>query len=438
MFDGILASVKDVSSEELFLERMKIAYSAYEAYVAGLVDKSPLEITKGLVKAVSACLVKYFSTQSVLRTNRPFIAKVLNLDSGDMFCSQSDFVRAFLFTNASSEDEAVISLAEKVYAENDFDVCTAPLNADSGRSDGDTTVTDRLFDFGMRIAERHIVGGTSASVGTLNRSPSHFATLSDELPFQQRKDGGGSTLDGGTSAMLIMVVDFEALHNYVAYVLYLTPMQITRRYDVNFDCMRKPASDRNADCCRAREAKKRRRDDTKVVIRAVIEKKRREKIDTMSERSAACENTLRERTIQALRRNNDLLSHVLLMLFDKCLSGIIDKGFENLNRRRGYAVNTAKEIGSATIYTGIIDTVGEVSTLVEGHTFDHIVEDSSPDKAQANSDGGGGKDQQPRLRFSLPLNTIVTEVTDTAATPHPSNDLSGGGGGGDDHRLEHS
>lgn len=403
MFDGILMSVKDVSSEELFLERMKIAYSAYEAYVSGLVNKSPLEITRGLVKAVSACLTKYFSTQSMLRTNRPFIAKVLNLDSPDMFCTHSDFMHSFMFTNASPEDDAIISLAERVYEENNFDVCGDTPSGQSENNNNTTTFTDQLFDFGMRIAERSVVGGTNTLYG--QGGSSTFATLSDELPFQQRKDGGGKTMDGGTTAMLIVVTDFEALHNYVAYVLYLTPTQLTRRYNVDFNCLQRPKSKANLDCCRAREASKRKRDNSKVVIAAVIEKKRREKIDTMTERSAACEATLQQRATQTVRRSNDLLCHVLLMLFDKCLSGLIDKGFENLNARRGYAVNSAKEIGTATIYTGIIDTVGEISAHVEGYTFENIVKNAA-DSAKEKNDK-----TKPHLRFSFPLSSIVTEVS---------------------------
>lgn len=402
MFDGILMSVKDVSSEELFLERMKIAYSAYDAYVSGLVNKSPLEITRGLVKAVSACLTKYFSTQSMLRTNRPFIAKVLNLDSPDMFCTHSDFMHSFMFTNASPEDDAIISLAEKVYAENNFDVCEDTMHDQSmgNNSNNNSTFADQIFDFGMRIAERSVVGGTNAS----SEQGGNFTTLSDELLFQQRKDGGGKTMDGGTTAMLIVVTDFEALHNYVAYVLYLTPTQLTRRYSVDFNCLQRPKSKANLDCCGAREARKRKRDNSKVVIAAVIEKKRREKIDTMAERSAACEATLQQRATQTLRRSNDLLCHVLLMLFDKCLSGLIDKGFENLNSRRGYAVNSAKEIGTATIYTGIIDTVGEISAHVEGYTFENIVKNAA-DSAKENDK------TKPHLRFSFPLTSIVTEVS---------------------------
>lgn len=392
MFDGILMSVKDVSSEELFIERMRIAYSAYEAYVSALVDESPLEIAKGLVRAVSACLVKYFSTQSMLRTNRPFIAKVLNLESPDMFCTHSEFVRSYLFTNASAEDEAVIALAEKVYADNGFELCDGGDTVTGGDSTG--SGGGQLFDIAMRIAESRVVGGTAVSYGSRRdrTTPSHFATLSDELPFQHRREHGG----GGTTAMLITVTDFEALHNYVAYVMYLTPVRLGRRYDVNFDSLRRqPSSDVNADCRRAREAKKRKGDDTKVVIRAVIEKKRREKIDTIAGRGAACEaGLLKEQVAQTRRRNHDLLSHVLLMLFDKCLTGVIDKGFENLNRRRGYASNSAKEIGTATIYTGIIDTVGEVTSRVDGYTFDHVVGDGDVNKERDNDNsagvGGGG------------------------------------------------
>lgn len=419
MFDGIQLGVKDVSSEELFLERMHIAYTAFDTHVAGLVTKSPLDITKALVRAVSACLTKYFSTQSTLRTNRPFIAKVLNLDCDDMFCAQSDFMQSFLFTNASEEDESIIAMAEKVYTENDFDVCTESGDTRYGaatayqtgpggdtRNGATTSLTDQLFDFGTRIAERSIVGGTQASFSKRgsgldpSATRTDYAALSDELPFQSNRKDPAS---GDTTAMLILVTDVEALHNYVAYVLYLTPPKLSRRYNVSFDCLQRPTyGGATQECCRAREARKRKRDNAKAAIRDVIEKKRREKIDNVGARSSMCDAVRQMQTNQTVERNGDLLRHVLLMLFDKCLTALIDRGFENLNARRGYAVNSAKEIGSATIYTGIIDTIGEVSANLEGHAFDSIA------KGAVSADGASESEMK---LFTVPDSTIVSEVT---------------------------
>lgn len=427
MFDGVMVSVKDVSSEELFLERMRIAYSAYDAYVAGMVNNSPLDITKALVRAVSACITKYFTTQSMLRTNRPFIAKILNLECSDMFCTYSDFMRSYLFTNATPDDEAIIELAEKVYAENDFDVCDdfrGSGNTIIGRRTGadDTGATmnteDHLFDLGMRIAERNVIGGTNASLASTTNSSDYGTAISNALPFHQN-----SKSDVTNTAMLIMVTDFDALHNYVAYMLYLTPSLLSKRYNVNFDCSRRPPSSsaNNSDCCRAREAKKRKKDEAKVVIRDVIEKKRREKIDLMSERREACEATLQQRVLQTTRRNHDLLSNLLLLLFDKSLSGIIDKGFENLNARRGYAVNSAKEIGAATIYTGIIDTVGDVSANIEGYTFENMMK-----KANADVEKESDQMKDTRISFSLPINTIAMDVNGSKRRRGGTTEESGG------------
>lgn len=422
LFDGILMGVKDVSSEELFLERMRIAYSIYDAYVGGHVNRSPLDVAKALVRALSACLTNYFSTQSMLRTNRPFIAKVLNLDSNDMFCTHSDFVQSFLFTSASAEDDLIISLAERVYAENDFDVCNGDYSDGGGRQvppghNGggplSNPTADRVFDVISRIAERNVVGGSQPSFATrkdFTSTSSATGNLYGNNATPTRTTGDSAT------AMLIVVTDFEALHNYVAYVMYLTPPQLSRRYNLNFDCLRRPggtAYDANGDCCRERDSRKRKRDTAKAAIRTVIERRRREKIDSMRDRSAACEAVLRERAVQMLERNHDLLCHLLLMLFDKCLSSLLDRGFENLNARRGYAVASAKEIGSATVYTGIIDTVGDVSTVLEGCTFDGLVS-----AANRNEDVGGGgmgdenhQENQHRLHFSLPIHTIVSQET---------------------------
>ncbi|KAG8300706.1 hypothetical protein J6590_070734 [Homalodisca vitripennis] len=375
VFDGVLVSVKDVSSEDLFLERMQIAYSAYDAYVAGLVNGSPLDIAKALVRAVSACLTRYFSTQSMLRTNRPFIAKVLNLESPDLFCMHFDFLQAFFFTNASPKDEAVISLAEKVYAENNFDVCALRLC-------GSTRLTP-----GARWDE------TLVHVPTRLGRLTHFHLATRQHAVSTTTEGKGRRWrerDVNSSDR------FGPLHNYVAYVLYLTPAQLHRRYNVNFDCLRRPTSSAGLNCCLAREPKKRKRDNTKVAISTVIEKKRRDKIDSMGERSTACDAALERRAVQTIERNNDLLCHVLLMLFDKCVTTLIDRGFENLNARRGYAVNSAKEIGTATIYTGIIDTVGKVSTSLEGYTFETVAKHEAKSNVECH------------LRFNSPPDSVST------------------------------
>ncbi|KAG8325140.1 hypothetical protein J6590_075296 [Homalodisca vitripennis] len=412
VFDGVLVSVKDVSSEDLFLKRMQIAYSAYDAYVAGLVNGSPLDIAKALVRAVSACLTRYFSTQSMLRTNRPFIPKVLNLESPDLFCMHSDFLQAFLFTNASPEDEAVISLAEKVYAENNFDVCGdyADLNTTETHVNRAQYTDQQLFDFVPRLAERRVLGGTRPSFTSRHDSGASltFTSLHDNTLFQQPpKEGAGD----GANAMLILMTDLDALHNYVTYVLYLTPAQLERRYNVNFDCLRRPMSSAGLNCCLARESRKRKRDNTN----------RRDKIDSMGERSTACNAALERRAVQTIERNNDLLCHVLLMLFDKCVTTLIDRGFENLDARRGYAVNSAKEIGTATIYTGIIDTVGEVSTNLEGYTFETVA------KHEAKSNATGNQSRECHLRFNSPPDSVSTSLAgdsmDTddsfAFPPHP-------------------
>lgn len=426
LFDGILMSVKDVSSEDLFLERMRIVYSIYDAYVAGYLNRSPLDVTKALVRGLSACITKYFSTQSMLRTNRPFITKTLHLDGPDMFCTHSDFAQSFLFTNASPEDELIISLAEKVYADEDFDVCYDVANSESRRTPAETvdgsggggnaTANDRLFEFAARLAERHVVGGSR---------PSSFGSARWQNDYTG--DGGtpraaaanSDTAAINTDAMLIVVTDFDALHNYVAYVMYMTPVQLDRRYNLNFDCLRRPGGGTvygTAADCRERDSRKRKRDTAKAAIRTIIERRRREKIDSMKERSAVCEAVLRKRADQMTERNDDLLRHLLLMLFDKCLSSLLDRGFENLNARRGYAVNSAKEIGSATVYTGIIDTVGEVSTVLEGCALDELAAANNRTTIDSGTytgtttDGGGGQ-KQHRLHFSLPFQTIVSEAS---------------------------
>ena len=417
MFDGMLLSVKDVSSEELFLERMKLAYSAYETFVAHLVDHSPLEITNGLVRAVSACLENYFSTQSMLRTNRPSIVKVLNLQNPDMFCAHSDLMKSFLFTNASPEDEAVISNAEAVFSETGgagVRLASRPQHNNDG-----STEHDRFFEEIIGLAEARLAGGSRASLGSAvpPAAASSNLSLSNELLFQQRKDGAGRTLVGGTTAMLVVITDVEALHNFVAYMLYLTPAQLTRRYTVNFDSLlqQRPTSSILLDTCRARRAasKRRRNDDAKVSIRTVLERKLREKVDVAAERGALHDAGMHNRNQHMVQRNGDLLRHLLLMLFDKCLSGLIDKGFENLNTSRGYAVNSAKEIGAATIYTGIIDTVGEVSSRVEGYTFDSVVK--SPAAAAASAPHTGWEGDGSFSRPSVP-------------------DVTGGGGGNKQRR----
>lgn len=421
LFDGLLMSVKDVSSEELFLERMRIVYSIYDAHVAAYVNRSPLEVAKALVRAVSACLTTYFTTQSMLRTNRPFIAKVLHLDSADMFCKYSDFIQSFMFTNASAEDDVIISLAEKVYAENVFDVCndhqfSSENNNIGGANPPVNTTTDQLFDFVTRIAERKIVGGSQPSFAVRHDNWSTPTLEPTGYQSEYAKTSVTSNTDENTTAMLIVVTDFEALHNYVAYVMYMTPANLSRRYNLNLDCLRRPngtVNDANNDCCRQRDSRRRKRDTAKAAIRSVIERRRREKIDSMKERGVQCDSVLQQRAVQMTERNNDLLCHVLLMLFDKCISSLLDRGFENLNARRGYAVNSAKEIGTATIYTGIIDTVGEVSTLLEGCTFDGLVSSSSRTGDSAdNVTSDENRQKQHRLHFSLPIDSIVSGTTD--------------------------
>jgi len=398
MFDGMLMSVKDVSSEELFLERMKVAYSAYEACVANLIEKSPMEITRGMVRAVSRCLELYFSTQSMLRTNRPFIVKVLNLDNADLFCAHSDLMKSFLFTNASPEDEAVISNAEAVYSHNVSGVVDVGNNVDNQQHTNGISEEERTFDNMVRLTERSVLGGTNASLGggqgfSYDSSTSSHRLLSDELLFQQRKDGTGRTLDGGTTAMLVVITDFEALHNFIAYLLYLTPTQLTRRYNVNFDSMQRPVMSTTTplDICRSRRAaaKKHKGDDAKTSIRSVLERKRLEKMAAVVDREALLDAGQKIRNQQMVQRSNELLRHLLLLLFDKCLTGLIDKGFENLNARRGYAVKSSKEIGAATIYTGIIDTVGEVTTRVEGYTFENMMRSAT---ATPGSEADGSND----------------------------------------------
>lgn len=491
LFDGATFGVKDVSSEELFLERMRVAYAAFDRHVTPVLDGTVADVTRAILRAVGACLNRYFGVQSRARAAKPFITKTLYMNSEDMFCTTSDLCRGVLFTASNTKDLTVINDMDRYFARARVSAaCTGagvyrPPEADGVRNrssatsiygdednvglpaDAHASQRDALCSYLMkRVRERTLLNGGPGRVGTKadpytglpdytetvpngdTGAPRHDRRLEDRygqpVYTQSLADEYGSTLSGiehedltgatsaplprGTAeALLILLVDFEALHNFITYSIYMTPVDLSRRYGVEFSCLKRVSASVNnpyvvnaaTRCCVAKEAARKNRDITKNVVLSVFAEKQRQSAETSRNNSGTCRSEQPANGAyddlyatdhqgpearQVMSRSRDILRHIVLLLFDKTLSNILDQGFDNYNRRRRNIINS-KDIGGATIYTGIIDTIGTVSAAVHNGltTLDDESELSESTKTRPKS-------VSTTLNLKLPLNDLVAQV----------------------------
>lgn len=360
LFDGALFSIKDVSSEELFLDRIKIAYSAFEKYVEPTLLKSPVQITRALLTALGACIVRYFSKRSVNNSHKPVITEIINLNSPLMFCTTSDFCRSYLYTKTTDNDN-MLDRALNVFgtdtASSTVDITAA--NTQYNNIPDEWKECRELWSKSSKILSSLVEGGVNTDLG---QDDGDYYTSTDS---NKRRE---------VEALLFLLCDFETLHNYLSYIIYMTPNDLNRRYNVQFDCLKRFKSSNetivNAStaCCIER-AEQKTNDLTKSALSSYILQKSSEKKTNdiaNQEEEVVYDDSIRIENI--VERNTDLVKNLLLMLFDKNVSYLLDNGFDNLNRRRNYS-NISKEIGSSTIYTGIIDTVGQVATRFMDNSF---------------------------------------------------------------------
>lgn len=135
-FDGALFSIKDVSSEELFLERVKLAYGAYETDVEPNLVKSPVQITKSILTALGASIVYYFSKKSLNNDGRPIINEIIHLNSPLMFCTNSDFCKSYLYVKTENKDDNILIKAFKIFGDDRSSAVDGNVNSNKAKNNG--------------------------------------------------------------------------------------------------------------------------------------------------------------------------------------------------------------------------------------------------------------------------------------------------------------
>lgn len=372
LFDNTVFVVRDVASEELFLERIRMAHAVFQTVVAPHMDSSVFELAKKLVLATKICLSRYFNAQSLARTDRPFVVKAEYRDSPTLFCARSDFLRAYLYTRTTG-DHLFDDQPYDQTGERDFDTVMRGINSDR---DPGTPLTDRemameycrvRWQMGALQARYMMEGGPASDVGHMNPD----AVGAVDAPLQSQR----------SEAILYIVADTTALAEFLSYMFYMTPVDLKRRYEVKTGCMTSSVTGADSKltrqartCCQEQSSRHNSTDAVRRAIQEFLQKRDatndvRRRDETLETSSFAGQNPEfaeflqreqhGERASRLRRRNDTLVENLLLLLFDKSLSTILDNGFDNANKKRRYGTN-AKSIGGATVYTGILDTVGKV------------------------------------------------------------------------------
>lgn len=364
LFDNAVFVVRDVASEELFLDRIRIARAVFEKVVEPYMDSSMLVLARQIVLATQVCISQYFNAQSLARTNRPFIIGAEYRDSPTLFCGCSDFLRAYLYTKTTGDP----FLDDKEQNEPVNDPFTNPVY--QNHHDSNTLLTDaemereacRLkWQLGSLQAKWMVEGGPTPDFNIINPDAINADRTFTDIPARPE-------------AMLYVIADITAISEYLSYMFYMTPVELRRRYEVTTGCSASSVNS-SADrltqqaraCCYEQSNRYNSTDTVRRAIQEYLRKKQEAKsirrdetcnVDPFLEEMFRKENQTAK--ITRLRKRNDtLVESLLLLLFDKSLSTIIDNGFDNANKRRRYGTNS-KSIGGATVYTGILDTVGKV------------------------------------------------------------------------------
>jgi hypothetical protein len=377
LFDNAVFIVRDVASEELFMERVRIAYNVFDTIVEPFMDSSMFVLANKLVLATKVCISRYFNEQSRARTDRPFIIKAEYRDSPSLFCGCSDFLRAYLYTRNTGDpflDDDSFNPPSGGF--DDFN----PSSAGSGLAvNNNQPLTDRQMEMeacrikwqlGSLQAKLMVEGGPMADANFINPDAvgtSQYSVLTAET---QRPE-----------AVLYVVADTTSLAEFLCYMFYMTPVDLKRRYEVKTGCAAPTVSTSAGDrltqqartCCYEESSKYNSSDTVRRAIREFLRKRheaREMRQNGMRDTTSLADidpvlaefwqkESVGARASNLRKRNDTLVKNLLLLLFDKALSAIIDNGFDNANKRRRYGTN-AKSIGGATVYTGILDTVGKV------------------------------------------------------------------------------
>ena len=379
LFDNAVFVVRDVASEELFLERVRIAYSVFERVVEPHMDTSMFALANQIVLATKVCIAHYFNAQSMAKTNRPFIVKAEYRDSPSLFCGCSDFLRAYLYTKTTGDPFIDDETFDATNRERNVEEGLRGLSSRVTNDDPHRPLTQRELELeacrlkwqlGSMHAKWMIEGGPKADLNILNPDaidPDRYGTNFAEPSRPE--------------AVLYLIADTTALAEFLCYMFYMTPVELKRRYEVNTGCTASSVSSSTADrltrqakaCCYDESNRYNSSDTVRRAIQEFLRRKqkanelRRDDIynaSSISDVDPMFAELLRKeqsgaRATRLRNRNDTLVKNLLLLLFDKALSSIIDNGFDNANKRRRYGTNS-KTIGGATVYTGILDTVGKV------------------------------------------------------------------------------
>lgn len=402
LFDNAVFTVHDVASEELFLDRVRIAYRVFDTVVRPHMDSALTVLAKRLVLATRICISRYFDRQSMARTDRPFVVKAEYRDSASLFCACSDLLRAYLYTRTADDPFA-----------NSNATRTKGGGGDSGRDRQRQTVKDFLKHL-SNTTQTHTAAVSSGNEYTSEsragteefRVQRLLCTLENRLmiegglasdlnvksPEHAMRDteygvhscdsgsGGGGEQRPRPEAVLYVIADVAALAELLSYMFYMTPVNLGRRYEVRTGCTAQTVrgntdsmSRRAKTCCLEKSARYDSSDTVRMAISEFIRTSQRSagvgsiegRDDDNSAVSFSVENddsvdSTITRVTRLQRRNEKLVKNLLLLLFDKSLSSIVDNGFDNANKRRRYGTDS-KCIGGATVYTGILDTVGKIN-----------------------------------------------------------------------------
>lgn len=84
------------------------------------------------------------------------------------------------------------------------------------------------------------------------------------------------------NAILFLVCGFDTLHNYITFIMYMTPEDLRKRYNVQFECLKKfnfyNGDESNdffiniANACCVERSKKKNIDNKKCILIIYIEK----------------------------------------------------------------------------------------------------------------------------------------------------------------------
>lgn len=393
LFDNAVFTVKDVSSEELFLERMEIAYDVYNKHLDDKMNIPLTDLATLLLVCTKICICNYFCKQSMTKSNRPFIVTAEYLDCSDpsLFCAGSDFIRAFLYTKPTSDP----FLEQDIYEGDNNDVSY------------DLNTMDKLIQTSVQKALHEAISqdpGMDEHAKRMKKEEltMHYITTvmnnafvnnsmrpEDVLKINADYTKTSSTIKetDQSEAVLYMVADVKAIANMLCYMFYMTPIDLRRRYNVELGCNQSKAfQTASADrftaaaraCCDDATKMYKNQDSVRRAVNEFLLQKRTnllsnrpDVINQLKVNLPGVDPRLVEalnfdkkynaaRSEQIVCRKRELLKAFLLLLFDKSLSAIIDNGFDNVNKKRRYGLSS-KAVGGATVYTGIIDTVGKVS-----------------------------------------------------------------------------